>query len=71
MPQSPKPMDVMDGYEIRSTVCIYEDCLFFSGKGFTPGTILANRYRIIGQLGRRRMGEVYRVEDLKPGHRLC
>lgn len=40
-------------------------------RGFAPGTLIADRYRVISLLGRGGMGEVYGADDLKLGQRVA
>lgn len=40
-------------------------------RGFAPGRILADRYRVVLLLGRGGMGEVYGADDLKLGQRVA
>jgi Protein kinase domain len=39
--------------------------------GFAPGSVIADRYRVVSFLGRGGMGEVYGADDLKLGQRVA
>jgi hypothetical protein len=41
------------------------------GLGFAPGSMVADRYRVVSLLGRGGMGEVYGADDLKLGQRVA
>jgi predicted Ser/Thr protein kinase len=40
-------------------------------RGFTPGSMVGDRYRVVSLLGRGGMGEVYGADDLKLGQRVA
>lgn len=42
-----------------------------SARGFAPGSMVADRYRVVSLLGRGGMGEVYSADDLKLGQRVA
>src|ERR1700757_1016614 len=42
-----------------------------SSRGFAPGSMIGDRYRVISMLGRGGMGEVYSADDLKLGQRVA